>query len=93
MVSGLNLHTLQGDARCGMGATGGAFRPFERLTTMKIEQKGNVLLIEIDVSKVAFDAAIASASGKTKIVDSTHGFTGVVTPGGLCQLSLNLTRK
>jgi|ERR1035437_1496884 hypothetical protein len=85
---------MGGMGRCPMrhGYRIGTRRPHEE-SKMKIEQKGNVLLIEIDVSKAMYDAAVASASGKTKIVDSTHGFTGVVTPGGLCQLSLNLTRK
>lgn len=60
---------------------------------MKIDIKGDVMTITLDVSKASLDAAKPSASGKTKIVDSTHGFTGVNTPGGLVALSLNLTTK
>ena len=46
------------------------------------------LVIEIDVSKAALDAAEASKSGKTHIVATTGGFTGY----GPVKLSLNCTR-
>ena len=85
---------MGGMGRCPMrhGYRIGTRRPHEE-SKMKIDVKGDVLTITLDVSKAAYDAAIPSASGKTKIVDSTHGFTGVVTPAGLVSLSLNATRK
>ena len=46
------------------------------------------LVIEIDVSKAALEAAEASKSGKTHIVATTGGFTGY----GPVKLSLNCTR-
>jgi len=49
---------------------------------------GDKLVIEIDISKAALDAAEASKSGKTHIVASTGGFTGY----GPVKLSLNCTR-
>jgi hypothetical protein len=60
---------------------------------MKVDVKGDVLTITIDVSKAALEAATASKSGKTKIVDSTRGFTGIASPAGQLALSLNLTTK
>jgi hypothetical protein len=60
---------------------------------LQIDIKGDVMTVTIDVSKAAYDEALASTSGKTKLVSSTHGFTGVQTPGGICQLALNLTHK
>ncbi len=60
---------------------------------MHIEVKGDKLIVTVDVSKAAIEAATNSASGKTRIVDSTRGFTGVATPAGLLALSLNLTTK
>lgn len=56
---------------------------------MKIE--GNKLVITLDVSKEAFDAATPSASGKTKVIDSSRGFTGISTPNGIVKVSLNAT--
>ncbi len=49
--------------------------------------KGDKLVIEIDISKAALDAAEASNSGKTRIVASTGGFAGY----GPVKLSLNCT--
>lgn len=51
----------------------------------KIE--GDKLVITIDVSKAALEAAEPSKSGKTKVLASTGGFTGY----GAVKLSLNAT--
>jgi hypothetical protein len=50
------------------------------------ELKGDKLLITVDVSKAAMEAAEASSSGKSKVVASTKGFTGI----GPVKLSLNV---
>lgn len=42
---------------------------------MKIEQKGDTLVITIDTSAEARKSAVASKSGKTMVLDTTHGFT------------------
>lgn len=60
---------------------------------MKFEVKGNELVITIDVSKASIDAATPSQSGKTRVVASTRGFSGISTPNGLVQVSLNATTK
>jgi hypothetical protein len=49
---------------------------------------GDKLVITIDISKAALEAAEASKSGKTHIVATTGGFTGY----GPVKLSLNCTR-
>jgi len=50
------------------------------------ELKGDKLTITVDVSKAALEAAEASSSGKSKVVASTKGFTGI----GPVKLSLNV---
>ena len=45
------------------------------MTNVKIEQKGDLLILTIDASKVLRDAAEPSKSGKTKVLATTHGFT------------------
>lgn len=60
---------------------------------MNMELKGDKLVITLDVSKAAFDAALPSTSGKTKVISSTRGFTGIQTPLGVVQVSLNATVK
>jgi len=55
---------------------------------------GNKLCIVVDISPDAIKAAPKSASGKTNVVASTHGFTAIGLPTGkVLQLSLNLTSK
>jgi hypothetical protein len=54
---------------------------------MKITQNGDKLVIEVDVSKAARDAAQPSGSGKTLILASTRGFTRF----GDVAVSLNAT--
>jgi hypothetical protein len=54
-------------------------------TKMQIEQKGCSIVITIDIDEAALAAAEPSASGKTKIVATTRGFTRV----GPVALSLN----
>lgn len=61
------------------------------MSGIKMEVKGDNLVITIDTSKVAFDAASPSQSGKTKVLASTRGFTGVNTPLGTVKVSLNAT--
>ena len=58
------------------------------MKNVKAEIKGDKLLIEIDVSKAALDAAELSKGGKMHIVATTGGFTGY----GPVKLSLNCTR-
>lgn len=53
----------------------------------KIEQKGDTLVITIDTSKAAREAAQPSKSGKTKVLASTRGFTRFGDVG----ISLNAT--
>lgn len=60
---------------------------------MQVKIEGNVLTISVDISKEAFTNAKPSASGKTKVVDSSHGFTNFSTPNGMVGLSLNCTTK
>lgn len=60
---------------------------------MNVKIEGDKLVITIDVSKAAFEAAQPSTSGKTKVVASTHGFSGYQTPNGMLNLSLNATTK
>ena len=57
--------------------------------SMKVE--GDKLIITLDASKAAFEAAAPSASGKTKVLASTRGFTGISTPLGVVKISLNAT--
>ena len=58
---------------------------------MKIDFVDNVLVIRIDVTKERVANALPSKSGKTKVLDTTHGFTSVQTPHGAVSLSLNAT--
>lgn len=60
---------------------------------MHMEIKGDKLVITVDCSKAAFEAAVPSTSGKTKVVASTRGFTGIQTPNGVLQISANVTTK
>lgn len=60
---------------------------------MNVEIKGDKLIITIDVSKAAIDAAPNSASGKSRVVASTRGFANYATPNGTVGLSLNATTK
>ena len=55
--------------------------------SVKGELKGDLLILTIDVSKAARDAAQPSASGKTRILATTHGFTGF----GDIKVSVNCT--
>lgn len=42
---------------------------------IKGEIKGDTLVLTIDISKAARDQAVASKSGKTRVIATTHGFT------------------
>jgi hypothetical protein len=55
------------------------------MSTLNIKQDGDKLMIVIDTSKAARDAASPSASGKTRVLATTHGF---VNYAGV-RLSLN----
>lgn len=55
---------------------------------MEYAIKGNELIIKIDVSDKAVNAAKDSKSGKSKVVATTNGFVSV---GGF-RLSLNLIK-
>lgn len=54
---------------------------------VKGEIKGDLLVLTIDISKTAKDAAQPSKSGKTKVLATTSGFTGF----GDVKVSLNAT--
>lgn len=54
---------------------------------VKGEVKGDTLVITIDISKAARDAAGPSKSGKSKLLATTSGFTGF----GDVKVSLNAT--
>lgn len=54
---------------------------------IKGEVKGDTLVLFIDISKAAREAAQPSKSGKTKILATTSGFTGF----GDIKVSLNAT--
>ncbi len=51
----------------------------------QITVEGNELVIRIDLDS----AGSVSASGKSNVIDSTHGFVGVATPFGVCKVSVN----
>lgn len=58
---------------------------------MNVTFKDGKLIITVDASATACQAAKPSQTGKTRILASTHGFTKVVGgPDGL-GLSLNVT--
>lgn len=61
------------------------------MSAVSMEVKGDKLVITIDASKASFDNAAPSASGKTKVLASTRGFTGISTPLGVVKVSLNAT--
>lgn len=54
---------------------------------VKGEIKGDTLVLTIDISKAARDAAKPSKSGKTNVLATTSGFTGF----GDVKVSLNAT--
>lgn len=54
---------------------------------MKIEMRGDTLVIEVDCSAEARARAVPSESGKTRILASTRGFTKVDDVG----VSINIT--
>ncbi len=57
------------------------------MANVKGEIKGDTLVLTIDISKAAKDAAQPSKSGKTKVLATTSGFTGF----GDVKVSLNAT--
>lgn len=57
------------------------------MANVKGEIKGDTLVLTIDISKAAKDAAQPSKSGKTRVLASTSGFTGF----GDVKVSLNAT--
>jgi len=57
------------------------------MQNIQYEQKGDKLILTIDVSPDSIEEAKASKSGKTRMVASTHGFTNI---GGV-KVSLNVT--
>jgi hypothetical protein len=60
---------------------------------MDVKINGDKLVITIDVSADALKAAPPSASGKTRVVASSHGFANFSTPAGMVSVSLNATTK
>ena len=60
---------------------------------IKYTQDGDTLTISIDVSAASIAQARPSASGKTRLVASSHGAVLISTPHGALSLSLNLTAK
>lgn len=59
---------------------------------MKSEIKGDTLVLTIDISKAALEAAPLSKTGKSKVVATTSGFCSYMTPNGAVKLSLNCIR-
>ena len=57
------------------------------MANVKGEIKGDTLVLTIDISKAAREAAKDSKTGKTKILATTSGFTGF----GDVKVSLNAT--
>lgn len=57
--------------------------------SMKLE--GDKLVVTFDVSKKAIEDAPPSSTGKTKLVASTRGYTGISTPHGIVKVMLNAT--
>ena len=57
------------------------------MTNVKFARRGDTLVIEIDISAKAQEQAQPSASGKTKVLATTRGFTSVEGVG----ISLNAT--
>ena len=57
------------------------------MSNPKIEVKGDVMTIVIDLSKSARDGVKLSSSGKTKVLATTNGFTRFNDVG----VSLNVT--
>lgn len=55
------------------------------------EVKGDKLVITVDASKAALDNAAPSASGKTKLLASSHGFLTAVVGDKAVKISLNAT--
>jgi hypothetical protein len=62
---------------------------------MKFEiVEGNKLVVVIDISKEALAAAAPSASGKSKVVASTHGNKAIGLPDGrVMHLGINAYMK
>jgi hypothetical protein len=58
------------------------------MKNVDVKNLGDKLVITIDISKAALEAAELSKSGKRHLVASTGGFSGY----GPVQLSLNCTR-
>lgn len=57
------------------------------MANVRGEIKGDLLILTIDISKAAKDAAQPSSSGKTLMLATTSGFTGF----GDVKVSLNAT--
>lgn len=47
------------------------------MKNITVKRVGDNLVLTIDISKAALDAATPSASGKSKVVASTHGNTSI----------------
>lgn len=52
----------------------------------QITVEGNELVIRVDLD----NAGQVSQSGKSNVIDSTHGFAGVATPFGMAKVSINV---
>src|ERR1035437_4835741 len=78
-------------ARRGMGVETATCRLISerehKMVNVNTKRNGDQLIITVDISKAALEAATASKSGKTRIVASTGGFTGE----GPVKYSLNVT--
>jgi hypothetical protein len=62
-------------------------------THMETKIDGDKLIIVLDISASTIQSARPSASGKTRLVASSHGAVPIETPHGKLSLSLNLTTK
>ncbi len=52
----------------------------------QITVEGNELVIRVDLD----NAGEVSQSGKSQVIDSTHGFVGQATPFGVVKVSVNV---
>jgi len=58
---------------------------------MNIRSEGDKLIIEVDCSAAVLKSAPPSSSGKTRVVATTSGFTGVAMKAGMVKVGLNIT--
>lgn len=77
----------------GMGGRNG-HPPQRKASAMNIKTSNGKLIIEVDVSPSTLKGAPMSSTGKSRVVASTHGFTGVALDSGAqVKVSLNVITR